>query len=359
MKGYLRLLLIPAVLLSGVLFLSGCGHHSQREVAGWFQEQIADEKIAVSKDYMERENEEGYTDRVWTAYLRDLPEVEFELISHHYYSLFSQYSIETTYHLEMGQYYRARYEEEHPHALGNIKAGETDDGQYLTLDGLYDTLGESAELAGQIGRFEAYIAGQEYPCIVEYSLAFREPQTYIENSPVEHPFQRETQVTATGGERDPDRKSVGEILKAGSEKAFAGYALVYRLEMEQFTEEQLEAAAAWHSDFRFTITRPDGMEICYPQLLLCNMDSLSFGGLYEVLQREGGFQVNGTPEEFSFTAADGRELSFSYAYREELEAAGEVFYYMQDGEKVPLSYIPELESAQCHALTGLSFERLK
>ena len=107
------------------------------------------------------------------------------------------------------------------------------------------------------------------------------------------------------------------------------------------------------------LTRPDGTEICYPQLLLCNMDSLSFGGLYEVLQREGGFQVNGTPEEFSFTAADGRELSFSYAYREELEGAGEVFYYMQDGEKVPLSYIPELESEQCHALTGLSFERLK
>ena len=48
-------------------------------------------------------SEEGYTDRVWSAHLKDKPEIEFELISHPTYNLFMDYTMETTYHLEMGK----------------------------------------------------------------------------------------------------------------------------------------------------------------------------------------------------------------------------------------------------------------
>ena len=93
----------------------------RREAAEWFRKNIADETVAVSKEYTERENEEGYTERVWTAHLKDLPEVEFELVSTGYYSLFFSYKMETDYDLVMGEYYLDRFLEGNPGALDRFE----------------------------------------------------------------------------------------------------------------------------------------------------------------------------------------------------------------------------------------------
>ncbi len=104
-KKYLRITVISAFFLFCASALSGCGHYSRRETAEWFQQNVVDEGIFVSKEYTEREGDDGYTDRIWSAHLKELPEVEFELISNKSLSLFPYYDIETTYYLEIGRYY--------------------------------------------------------------------------------------------------------------------------------------------------------------------------------------------------------------------------------------------------------------
>ena len=94
-KKYLRITVISAFFLFCASALSGCGHYSRRETAEWFQQNVVDEGIFVSKEYTEREGDDGYTDRIWSAHLKELPEVEFELISNKSLSLFPYYDIET------------------------------------------------------------------------------------------------------------------------------------------------------------------------------------------------------------------------------------------------------------------------
>ena len=79
----------------------------------------------------------------------------------------------------------------------------------------------------------------------------------------------ETYVYEDGdSRRDPEEDGeLEEGLGKMAEKYFAAYTITYRVEMEQFTEEELERAADWRANYRFTVIRPDEMEICYPELV--------------------------------------------------------------------------------------------
>ena len=121
MNKYLKIQFLLILSVLSVLLLSGCSHHhySRRDAIKWFQETYVDEKLVVSRDYTERKNSSGYTDKVWKAHLKELTEVEFELISHKYYSLFTQYDLKTSYDLEMASYYLEQYQKLWPAIIWN------------------------------------------------------------------------------------------------------------------------------------------------------------------------------------------------------------------------------------------------
>ena len=367
LKKSLRIAAVLSFFLFCAFAFSGCGHYSNREAAEWFQENVVDEGIMVSKEYTDRENSSGDAERVWTAHLKDLPEVEFELISRRTVSLFVTYDMETTYHLEMGRFYLENYKDSSPSALSGLETGTDISEEHLTVSGIYDTVSEIDTICREMGNLEDYIAAQEYPCQVTYALAYREPLTF---DAAEEPFtMRYTCVSEDGG-AVPDSLNAGTLadtLRNRARNAFAGYAAAYRLETDQFTEDQLDAAAGQYGSLRFSITRPDGTELCYPELILAYYDSMSFGCLYEVLVREGIFQVSGTPEEFTFTAANGSVCSFSYSYRVPVNSSDETsggiprlgsFYYLSGETKVILTDAPLIDSERFSALTGLTFDTL-
>ncbi|HJD34379.1 MAG TPA: hypothetical protein H9911_07575 [Candidatus Mediterraneibacter tabaqchaliae] len=367
LKKSLRIAAVLSFFLFCAFAFSGCGHYSNREAAEWFQENVVDEGIMVSKEYTDRENSSGDAERVWTAHLKDLPEVEFELISRRTVSLFVTYDMETTYHLEMGRFYLENYKDSSPSALSGLETGTDVSEEHLTVSGIYDTVSEIDTICREMGNLEDYIAAQEYPCQVTYALAYREPLTF---NAAKEPFtMRYTCVSEDGG-AVPDSLNAGTLadtLRNRARNAFAGYAAAYRLETDQFTEDQLDAAAGQYGSLRFSITRPDGTELCYPELILAYYDSMSFGCLYEVLVREGTFQVSGTPEEFTFTAANGSVCSFSYSYRVPVNRSDETsgglpqlgsFYYLSGETKVILTDAPLIDSERFSALTGLTFDAL-
>ena len=109
------------------------------------------------------------------------------------------------------------------------------------------------------------------------------------------------------------------------------------------------------------------MQICYPELILRYPDSMPIGCLYEVLIREGTYQVTGTPKEFTFTAADGSVCSFSYSYRIQPGSTDgasydvltpESFYYLSDGSKVILPEGPFINGELFLTLTGSTFDTI-
>lgn len=368
MKKIFKILLIITVFIFCALAFSGCGHYKSHEAAAWFRKNIVNETIAVSKEYTERTNEEGYTDRVWSAHLKDLPEVEFELISHSYYSLFPSYRMETTYDLEIGKYYADHYLDKTPDALDGLELSESEDSLQFHVSGIYDHIDEIPVLCGRIDDFERFLADQEYPCQIQYSLAYREPVTYPYSgfSPAGAP-PRDTSVTEISSSPSSVESTAG-LLEEKAYMAFAKYAVIYRLELDQFTEEQLQDAVNRDSGYRFTITRPDGTDICYPDLLLRYSNSMTFGCLYEVLKREGTYDVVGDPGNFSFRAADGSLCAFSYSYHKSADSlhlspgegnVSETFYYQSDDTMVLLSDEPFISKELFLLLTGSSYGTLK
>ena len=160
------------------------------DAARWFRQQVLDEKIVVSGNHLDQENRDGYTDRIWMAYLADLPEVEFKLISHQYYSLFPASSMETTYHLEMGKYYLRNYQEQYPYGLDDVEYQQLSD--LLSVGKLYDNAAEIETVCLQLEHLNDYISQQEYPCRIRFGIAFREPQTFIADSDADTLFSHDS-----------------------------------------------------------------------------------------------------------------------------------------------------------------------
>lgn len=382
MKKLFRIFLVISVFILCALALSGCGHYKRGEAAEWFRENIADMTVAVSKDYTETEDDDGNPCRVWSAHLKGFPQVEFELISYVTYGLFPDYSLKTTYYTEMGDYYLDEYKREYPGALNGFEFTESGYQDTINIVGIYDEIDEIEDMCDRFSHLSEYLSEQPYPVSVTYSLAYREPLTFTYTGAdpyVEYAY-RDTYVWETAAFKSPvqeapaaedlylmtDVMETEEALRTKAEERFAEYAVTYRLEMDQFTEEQLESAVDYDAEYRFMITRPDGKELCYPDLTLRYSDSMTFGCLYEVLMREGTYDVSGTPEAFTFTAADGAECTFSYTYRLPASdrsvygerADNDEFYYFRDMEVCLLSEEPFIDSELFKELTGCDFQML-
>ena len=74
--------------------------------------------------------------------------------------------------------------------------------------------------------------------------------------------------------------------------------------------------------------------------------------------------MQGTPEEFSFTGADGTAYSFSYSYRTEPRQSGygdylsEYYYYCSGDDHIPLEERPLVGQELFARLTGCEFSRI-
>lgn len=332
-----------------IFLLSGCSrHYTRSEAEKWFRENIADTAVVVSEEYTEEQGADGYTNHVWTAHLKDLPQAEFELISDAGYSLWSTYSMETTYHYEIGKYYLQEYRRENRESISLLISSRRNN--YLSLGTSYKDREELEQILGQMESFSEYLSRQEYPCEIIYSVRFNELLTLVNG---DYPD------TASNASSVPE-------LRDSALKNFAQYAVVYQLYTDQFSEDELIAAADNMEAYHPVVTRPDGTSVSYDDLLtLYYDDAISFGCLYEILVREEFADTSGSPEAFKFTGTDGKIYEFSYDFSdqytpEEMQGLGlnpvKSFYYLCDGEKVSLNSCCGVTSEELQQMTGLSFQ---
>ena len=215
MNKYLKIQFLLILSVLSVLLLSGCSHHhySRRDAIKWFQETYVDEKLVVSRDYTERKNSSGYTDKVWKAHLKELPEVEFELISHKYYSLFTQYDLKTSYELEMASYYLEQYQK-----LQDVET-ESLYNEKLAINGIYHTVQEMENLCKELGDFDDYVREQKYPCSIRYGVAYAEPLTFVSKEEDPSVMDHETYVYAVHGRGTGTRSGLARQLSFYSYQA--------------------------------------------------------------------------------------------------------------------------------------------
>lgn len=225
-------------------------------------------------------------------------------------------------------------------------------GNYLSLGTSYKDREELEQILGQMETFSEYLSHQEYPCEIYYSVRFDELQTLING---EYPETISSTLTV------PE-------LRDSALKDFAEYAVVYQLCTDQFSEEELTAAADNMESYHPVVTRPDGISVSYDDLLMLYYDdAISFGCLYEILVRENFSDTSGSPESFKFTGADGKIYEFSYDFSEqctpeEIQGFGlnpvKSFYYLCDGEKISLNSCCGVTSEELQQMTGLTFQAL-
>ena len=83
---------------------------------------------------------------------------------------------------------------------------------------------------------------------------------------------------------------------------------------------------------------------------------VSFGSLFEILKREN-YPVEGTARYFKFTGFDGSEYEISYDFKDDPEEYdyGYRWYYIKNGEKIPLSedHIYAFSFKQVFEMTGV------
>ena len=333
----------------GILFcLSGCKleHYTRKEAIDWFREEVADVPVKVSKEYVERPTgESSYEDRIWTACLPILPELEFELISHETWGMETiTHTMQTTFHSVWGRYYFSGYPEEGKSLLTEKQEEPT---SYFCLDGVYHNRVEIQETIRQAQEFTKYIQEQEIPCIVSFSFCYDDPLQAVDKS-------SDTRITVN------TREGLRSGLLEEVDRLFALYAADYRIAEDQFTREELAAAVSYY-DSGFVLYRENGSSVVYPDMSLSRFGyGLSFGGLYEILKREG-FAVEGNSQAFQFTGIDGSQYSFSYFYRDEpflhADEIVDEYYYLKDGERVPMDYYfyNHIGSGLLQEMTGLSF----
>jgi len=346
-KKIVRAWCIVFTIVMMIVPLSGCRfeHYSRDEVVEWAKTAISRD-VVVSEEYFTRtSSDEIYLDNVWTAYIKDMPEITFEIISHKYYAMESaSYSIESTYWYEYGKYYFEQYKAEHDTNLVPLDTGiNVNSFRLLALFGDRQELSDMVQEAFAVEKYMQSMGSADY---VDFRFEYDDILAQVDDSDV---FE-----FCDGFEQ---LESIEETLL--TELAF--YTADYRLELDMFTPEEREQAIDYF-DRRFVITRADGSEVSYSDLTLSRYGyGMSFGTLYEVLLRED-FSPSGTPESFSVVGVDGSFYQFSYSFNDmPYENGKNGYYYIKDGEEIAMQYYfyNHFRSGLFEEISGMKFSEIR
>lgn len=349
MKNIIRCTAAILVCVFALAGLCSCRleHFDRDEIVQWVQEHI-NSSVIVSNNYMERENEGGYTDRVWEAFLEALPDIRFEVVSHKYWGMESvSHSIETTYYSVYGEHCFLQYTSENDTVFETYEE-QYEFGRYGINAQFADREGISS-VAEQAEDIEEYMSNLGFGGCISYRISYDDPLDAVDDTDV-------------CGVYSGDLSGVVPEM----EHEFALYVADYRLALDQFTTEELVEAVAEQSR-GFMLTRADGSVVAYPDISLSRFGyGMSFGALYEVLEREG-FEPMGTPDAFTVTGGNGSVYEFSYWFNDypyevdwAKDGTANGYYYIKDGEKIPMSYYfyNHFRSGLLEEISGMTFSDL-
>jgi len=325
----IKCILAAGVGLAALLLMSGCN-----EGPWLFTDEQAREHL--ERRYPGQEIEmQAKGLNTWDCWFEDLPEVVFQVemvkrggdpVPAYHNTLDSNAPDAVwTYYLET---YQAEGGSLDAWEIGRVKWSDT---PYMQLE--YTAIGQARQAAEQLRAF--YDWAEDRP-----HAEFLGEGSYYYQFAGSLPWDSISDKidVCTQGPEDSLEDVVGQCADALIE-----YYAFYNLPCEDFTAEELADYAAQRWDWKTMDGCPEvwnGKEQIPGELFAgIGVDHLniSYGGLYEMLTRLD-WNVDGTPEHFSFTGADGAEYEFSYEFSREERVSEEkthiTWYFLRNGYMV-------------------------
>ena len=311
MKRRLCLTVLTALML--LCTLSGCGRHATRgELIDWFQENYTDAELVVSRERAEEDN--GWT-IVYTAYLKDRPELVFHLQSRRVIvEGLREYYNSTDFDKVYGPYYFALYQQRH--IVQYWAEGEE---YYSTFDleALYSTPDELEEAAQELLEILQFLAEQTPAVTMHYSFIFQSPVC----DPGQFEFSLGSDYLYLATDDTNAENAVRQKVK-DLRSELAVWCSFYGLHPEWFSEEEMEQALNYTQteDYggpspyigAWNISDSEKGEFRIP-LVTPNTWSFSFAQLYRLLLALEWETLEGSETDFTFVGVDGSTYALSYA----------------------------------------------
>ncbi len=337
-------ILLSVVLILFLLPSCKVQHFSESDISSWANKNIG-KNVVISKDYIERpSSDEGYTDRVWTAYLKDRPDMKFEIISHEYWGAESvTHSIETTYGYIYGKYYFDEYLLNNTTDFVPRYTEPVTYDYYLTAD--FSDRDDLSDVIDQAEEISKFMIANDIDDFVRFTVKYDDILASVKETDV---------IENTGCSASLD--DFEETLLT----EYALYAADYRLDLDEFSYEELCEAVEKHGR-TFEFIYPEGGGTTSFDVSLSRFGyGMSFGCLYEMLYTHG-YPVYGTVDHYHFEGIDGSTYVFSYKFNNYEYENGEVgYYYVKDSRKYPMDYYfyNHLKSDFVKEICGYSFEEI-
>ncbi len=328
------------LMLCIMLALSGCftEEYDRADIIKYVTKNCDIKKFTVSRDYEEVEGDDGYTDKVWTVTVKGDDKLEFVVHDDFHWGMEALVnSLSDDYKYVVLAYLYEEYDECELLELYEEENIST----YAELVGTYDSLDELEELFEETAEFAKYIDECGYD--IEFRVNFK----------MENPLRDNTVRDLTDGDYSTwieagDNYDYEEAYEAAVDK-YLLTSIIYRFEdkLSEFTDKEIKEAVE-ECAYRVAVSSDgtEGGEFEYYEDLCGRMytSAVTFGTLYEILVREG-VEVTGDSWHYSFVGAGDvlYEISYDfcdYTYYGEVEEGDEQigYYYMRNGEKVPMDY---------------------
>lgn len=329
-----------AIMLFGMMVLSGCftEEYDRADIIKYVAENIDVKKFSVSKEYEEVKGDDGYTDKVWTVTVEG--DDKFEFVVHddfHWGMEVLNNGLQNDYMYVALVYLYEKYDKCELLELYEEKNIRTS----AKLVGSYNNLEELKKLFEEAEKFAGYVEKCGYD--IEFYVNFR----------MKNPLRENCVKTLEAGDFNDSLKTDGkedfEEAYSNAVKEYLLASITYRFEdkLSEFTEEEIKEAVEG-CKYRVAVSSDgtySGKFVFYDDL--CGKiytSAVTFGTLYEILVREE-IAVTGDNWHYSFTGADGSvyEISYDfcdYIYKNDDYPYEEMkgYYYVKDGEKVPMDY---------------------
>ena len=310
----------------------GPWYFSNKEVKEYLEEKYPDSGVQFKR----------FSLNVWNCWFPELPDAVFQVevkasggdpvpVYHNHLS--------SNADLVIWRYYLDHYRDQGGSLdawdITQLLSGET----YMTLE--YESMEEIRKAAEQLRTFYDWTEGKPYTnCLESGRFCF---------SPSRFPWTVEKTLYKGGtwdGFFQGPEDSLEDIIDQCSREIQKYYSF-YNIPCPDFTGGEMSAYAAENLDWQTLEGLPnikkDG-EPFSPETfsgigVFPRYGIVSYGGLYQMLLRLG-FEVEGTPEHFSVTGADGAEYEFSYDFCYEMEFDSKlyptvtVWYFLRNGLRV-------------------------
>ncbi len=348
--------LIGITCVSCICLMTGCiKEYTRDDIKKYVKEECELNKFNVSKEPVEIEDKEGYTDLLWTITLKGDEGLKFHVLDDHGWGMESASNyLRTDYSSVLLKQYAKDYNK-----FKNIQVKEyADEGQMYDarLEGMFSNRIELRQLFEELLDFKFYVSSKEGRKRSEfrYKLKFDNPLRYkVTNVEDNHVVD---DGDYSGGVTDCNQKVIQK-----AEKVYLQTCLDYQFKenLLEFTNDEIEKVVQESEDQIGVLHSKEGEDYVYYTDLLANKRGygISFGTLYEILKREG-YDVQGNEWNYSFVSnvGDQYQISYDFCMNNPDESNKKWYYYFKNNQIIWMraNFYNHFTESEIREMTGLT-----